>query len=103
MFTACAVALATFATLNAFAVVLAWSIGSIASTIWQCVPIEASWNNTITDKVCVNSDASWYQYGIINIVTDVMILALPIRPILKLQLHKREKLALLGVFALGAL
>lgn len=85
------------------AIVLAWSVGSVASTIWQCVPIEASWNNAITNKVCVNSDASWYQYGIINILTDVMILALPVRSIMKLQLHRRERFALLGIFALGAL
>lgn len=39
----------------------------------------------------------------INIVSDVTILALPIRQILKLQLSWRDKLGLMGVFLMGSL
>lgn len=85
------------------AIVACWSIGSIVSTILQCIPIEASWNTSTQDKVCTNSDAAWYQYGILNILTDAMILALPIFPILKLQLGRREKIGLLFVFLIGAM
>ncbi|KAH8651164.1 hypothetical protein BX600DRAFT_516754 [Xylariales sp. PMI_506] len=78
-----------------------WSIGSVASTIWQCVPIAAAWDASITEKGCVNSDASWYQYGITNILTDVMIFAMPVRPVMKLKLRHEDKLGIIGIFSLG--
>lgn len=91
------------ATYVILAIVGCWSIGSIVATICQCIPIQASWDSSIIDKTCINSDAAWYQYGIINILTDVAILLLPIKPILELELRHRERLGVLGVFSLGFL
>ena len=39
----------------------------------------------------------------INIASDVTILALPIRQIMKLQLSLHNKLGLIGVFLMGSL
>lgn len=91
------------ATYVILAIVGCWSIGSIVATICQCIPVQASWDSSITDKTCINSDAAWYQYGIMNILTDVAILLLPIKPILELELRHRERLGVLGVFSLGFL
>ncbi|TKA50093.1 hypothetical protein B0A49_12119, partial [Cryomyces minteri] len=60
------------------------------------------WDKTIRDKHCVNSAAFWISYSVLNIATDLFILALPIRQIVGLHLPRADKLALLGVFLLGA-
>ena len=80
-----------------------WSIASIAATIFQCIPVDAVWDKAIKDPICIDSNAAWYQYAIINIATDVLIFALPVREVSRLILPTREKVGLWIVFLLGAL
>ncbi len=91
--------LASFAVLF---VVVGYGIGGIAATIWQCVPIRGAWDKSTT-ATCINSDIFWVAYAVLNIVTDVMVMALPIVPIMKLQLKLRDRILLCGVFTLGGL
>lgn len=84
------------------AIIVSWSIGAIFATIFQCVPIEGAWNPTI-DAVCIKTDQFWIAYAVGNILTDVMVLALPIPPIMGLQLRLRDRLLLCGVFLMGSL
>lgn len=83
-------------------IVAGWSIGAIAATIWQCVPIPGSWDKSIEAK-CIDSSAFWTAYAVGNIFTDALVLCLPIPQILKLQLSVRERVMLCGVFLLGGL
>jgi len=83
-------------------VVVAFTTGATFATIFQCVPIAASWDKSV-EAECTDSTAFWYAWCIINIVTDVAILALPVREVWQLQLPSREKIGLLAVFSLGAL
>jgi hypothetical protein len=68
----------------------------------QCVPIAASWDNSIHAQ-CINKGVFWIAFAIMNILTDVLVLALPIPQIFRLHLKLREKLMLSGVFLLGGL
>ncbi|KAM0268244.1 hypothetical protein ACHAQH_010021 [Verticillium albo-atrum] len=81
-------------------IIVAWSIGGVGATIWQCVPIQGAWNKTIEAK-CIDSNKFWIAYAVMNILTDVMVLVLPIPSIMALQLGKRDKLLLCGIFMLG--
>ena len=85
------------------AVVISWAIGSVAATIFQCVPVAAFWDKSIKDPRCINSDVFWYSYGITNIVTDAIIFALPMREVALLHLPRREKIGIMLVFLMGAL
>ena len=84
------------------AIVVCFTLGATVATILQCIPIAASWDKSIHAR-CTDSIAFWLAWCVINIVTDVAILALPVREVLHLQLPRREKLGLLAVFSLGAL
>ncbi len=75
----------------------------IFATIFQCLPVRAIWDKTVHHPKCINSKAFWFSYAMINIASDVTILALPIRQILKLQLSWKDKLGLMGVFLMGSL
>ncbi|EGD85577.2 uncharacterized protein TERG_01848 [Trichophyton rubrum CBS 118892] len=77
-------------------------IAFIPPTIWQCSPVEAYWDRSIP-HTCLSSFPNWLSYAIINITTDVILLVLPVQQILRLQLTKRDKIALILVFLLGSL
>lgn len=53
------------------------------------------------EGTCVNESAAWFSIAIINIVTDLMIIALPMPVISRLKLAKKQKRLLIGVFAFG--
>ncbi|KAF2125243.1 hypothetical protein P153DRAFT_378743 [Dothidotthia symphoricarpi CBS 119687] len=85
---------------STLAIVLGSGVATIFATIFQCVPIERSWNKTIEGS-CIDSSKFWLANAILNISTDVIVLALPIREIFKLQLKLQEKIMLCSVFLLG--
>ncbi|EEQ34991.1 uncharacterized protein MCYG_07810 [Microsporum canis CBS 113480] len=76
-------------------------IAFIPPTIWQCSPVAAYWDRSIP-HTCLSSFPNWLSYAIINITTDVILLILPVQQILRLQLTKRDKIALILVFLLGS-
>ncbi|KAF4214767.1 hypothetical protein CNMCM8980_000075 [Aspergillus fumigatiaffinis] len=79
----------------------AWGVAYILVTIFQCTPVNAYWDKTITQKTCVNSKAQWLSYAVINIVCDVAILALPVYPVSQLHLARGKKIPLAAMFGLG--
>ncbi|KAL8962833.1 MAG: hypothetical protein Q9193_000822 [Seirophora villosa] len=81
-------------------IVVAFTIGSTMATVLQCVPIAASWDKNI-DATCTNKAVFWYAFAVINILTDAIILFLPVREILRLHLDRRERIGLLALFSLG--
>lgn len=83
-------------------IVVGYGIGGIGATIWQCVPIEGAWLQLPGEK-CIDSGMFWVAYAVLNILTDFMVLALPIGPIMRLQLSWRDRFLLCGVFTLGGL
>lgn len=85
------------------AIIAAWTVASVLATTFQCVPIEASWNDDIKAKQCVDKDSWWYAFAGINTVTDFLIAILPIPPVGHLKLSKRDRIGLFCVFGVGAL
>lgn len=86
----------------ALAIVISSGIATTFATIFQCVPFEKSWNKKLPGK-CIDSSMFWMANAVLNITTDVMVLALPIREVFKLHLKLQEKLLLCGIFMLGGL
>lgn len=79
----------------------AYNITFMICSIAQCLPIESRWNPKIA-SVCVNYYAVVVTSGVINILTDVIILAMPIPMIHQLHIPGRKKHMLSAVFATGA-
>ncbi|KAH0492027.1 hypothetical protein TgHK011_003424 [Trichoderma gracile] len=71
------------------------------TTIFQCTPVQYSWDKTISGT-CINIKAFWYGQSGWNTLMDVVVLVLPIPVILKLQMNRRAKISILAVFVLGA-
>ncbi|EPS41737.1 hypothetical protein H072_4340 [Dactylellina haptotyla CBS 200.50] len=72
---------------------------SLGTIIFQCTPIDY-WNDPIFAK-CIDRSASFIAGGVLIVVTDVMVLLLPIPIIWKLKLPIRSRLGVIGIFSLG--
>lgn len=83
----------------------------ILVTIFQCRPTSAWWNRFNPShplqpdqyKCTVDSVKFFYGNAIPTIVTDVLMLALPLPYIAKLQLPRGQKWGLAGIFLVGIL
>ncbi|KAG7416557.1 Satratoxin biosynthesis SC1 cluster protein 4 [Fusarium oxysporum f. sp. raphani] len=69
--------------------------------IFQCRPIASIWDRNLEPK-CINLPALGYAGAITSIVEDIVILILPIPELLKLQLNRGKKIALLLMFSIGS-
>lgn len=69
----------------------------------QCLPIAFNWDPTIRGGRCVDRRVLFISTAVFNIVTDLLILGLPLWVFSSLKIPKRTKIALLFVFLLGFL
>jgi hypothetical protein len=83
------------------AVVISYTIWTVFSSIFMCVPVRAFWSHE--KATCLNQFAVWFTNAAINILTDFAIILLPIPVIQKLNLGKRQKIGLISIFAVGGL
>lgn len=84
-------------------VTVGYSIGGIFSSLFACTPVSMSWDVTITSGHCINKGAFYVANGILNAVTDLAVLALPIPIIWKLSLGRKQKIILSALFIAGSL
>ncbi|KAG8161324.1 hypothetical protein KVR01_009588 [Diaporthe batatas] len=83
------------------AVVVAWGIALYFVFLFQCSPVRKAWTPSVEGH-CI--EYNWIQIGnaVPNIITDVVILCMPIPLVLKLHITVYQKFALCLTFSLGA-
>ncbi|KAF9889398.1 hypothetical protein FE257_007299 [Aspergillus nanangensis] len=74
---------------------------TILSAWLNCIPVAKFWDTSIKG-FCLDKTALWFSNSAIHIFTDILILIYPMPVLKNLQIPKRQKIALMGVFALGA-
>jgi hypothetical protein len=80
--------------------------GSFAFTvvsIFQCRPLSYVWNKNLHGGKCIDFNSATWANGAINILQDLIIIALPIPEVRKLQLGRKKKIGLYIMFGLGGL
>ncbi|KAH7216979.1 uncharacterized protein BKA55DRAFT_585241 [Fusarium redolens] len=80
--------------------VTCWSLSQIFLNTFMCVPIASFWDVTIKGT-CILNKSSFYVGAAGNILTDILIMALPIPVLRSLKLGRRQKWILMSVFCLG--
>ncbi|CAN9387274.1 unnamed protein product [Alternaria alternata] len=73
------------------------------ATVFQCTPIAAFWDKTISGARCFKNEPWWISYATVQITTDFMLLAMPFRRIIGLSMGRAEKLGVALVFGTGGL
>jgi hypothetical protein len=71
--------------------------------IFSCNPRELAWNKFIDHGTCFNTEGLIVAAGAVNVLSDFVILFLPIFSIWKLQMETKQKLQLTAVFGFGLL
>ena len=72
------------------------------AVVFSCYPVAKFWNPTL-EGTCEQQTRFWYSNPLLNLLTDVWLLILPIPVIRQLQLPKKQKLGLVVIFALGGM
>ncbi|KAF3013037.1 hypothetical protein E8E14_009560 [Neopestalotiopsis sp. 37M] len=70
--------------------------------IFACNPVQRGWDVTITTGSCINRPALYIATAGLGIFTDIVLLAIPIPVILRLQMPSTEKILTLFVFVVGS-
>ncbi|KAG8162374.1 hypothetical protein KVR01_008139 [Diaporthe batatas] len=84
------------------AAVVAWMASVVLETFLLCRPLAYNWDASV-DGVCGNRNAVFVIAGVTNMVTDFMVLIVPVPCILKLQMPVGQRIGLLLVFGMGVL
>lgn len=83
-------------------IVWGWGLSVALEAFLLCTPFESTWNQTIPGH-CGNRTAAFIAAGVLNLLTDILVLSLPVTHIWKLQLRIGQKAGLIMVFSLGLL
>lgn len=75
----------------------------VLCTLLICQPIESNWNLDMPGRHCGSQKMVFGVYGVMSLITDVMVLALPIPSLLGLKLPMLRKVGLVTTFAVGFL
>lgn len=87
----CSIVLAALATYGTWAVI---------SGFLNCIPVAKFWDPSIRGY-CLDSEALWFSNASMHILTDIAILIIPIPALKGLRLPLRQRVGIIGIFALG--
>ncbi|KAI9804374.1 MAG: hypothetical protein M1826_004870 [Phylliscum demangeonii] len=79
---------------------VAYSVAAIATVIFQCSPRRRYWIKALPGS-CINTLTFYKISGTINMLSDIAIFLLPLPMVWKVRLPRRQKLAIIGVLAIG--
>ena len=77
-------------------------LANLPVEIWPCVPRSKLWTPTEPGH-CIKNEEVFVAGGTINVVSDFMILLLPIVEVWRLHMSKERKIGVSAVFATGLL
>lgn len=82
---------------------LAFYTSVLFMTIFRCIPQDKIWNPEHVGGQCIDFNVAYLASGAVNIISDFLILLLPMLAIWRLQLASKRKLGISAVFATGLL
>ncbi|ODM19943.1 hypothetical protein SI65_04929 [Aspergillus cristatus] len=72
----------------------------VLSAFLNCIPVAKFWDPSI-EGYCLSQKGLWFSNAAIHIATDLAILVIPVPALVALELPRRQKVALIAIFALG--
>lgn len=80
---------------------IVWWIAVILVTFLQCTPLNGMWELFTVKTTCMDKLGLFIGNAIPNLSIDVLILALPLYEVARLQMTKLKKTGILAIFLLG--
>jgi hypothetical protein len=86
------------------AIIVANGIAGVITSFASCRPFSSRWTQmAYADKYCIDTVAYWRWISFPNIITDLVMLVLPLPVIWSLRLAKKDRLALVAIFCCGSM
>ena len=82
--------------------IFSYTTAATFTFIFQCIPVNALWRPSISHR-CIAVGPALTAMGSLNIITDAVILGLPLPLLWKLNTTNVQKLQLMGIFLTGGL
>ncbi|KAI1758658.1 hypothetical protein GGR53DRAFT_516366 [Hypoxylon sp. FL1150] len=86
-----------------YGLIILWAMAAILSAFLLCHPFEFNWDKSIGGGVCGNPMVSWVVTGVLNMISDLIILIMPMPYLLGLKLSWPKRLGLAATFGIGIL
>ena len=83
-------------------IVILWALHIVLETFLICRPLAMNWDATVKGH-CGNRNVMFVFAGASNMVTDLMVLLLPVRTIWHLNMPMLRRLGVISIFCLGTL
>ncbi|KAI5840097.1 hypothetical protein DFP73DRAFT_197025 [Morchella snyderi] len=80
---------------------VALTVSIFFADFFQCSPINYIWDKSIEGGKCIDTKAFFISSAALNIVSDFVVLLLPIPMVWKLKINMKKKIALISLFSLG--
>ncbi|KAK4501881.1 hypothetical protein PRZ48_007690 [Zasmidium cellare] len=82
---------------------LCYGIAFVLVSVFQCWPISFAWTHWHGETVgrCNNINAQGWASAAFNVILDIIVLALPMPMLWKMQLNKRKKFLVMLMFGVG--
>ncbi|KAI6906801.1 hypothetical protein KC318_g5235 [Hortaea werneckii] len=81
-------------------IIVAQFVSTVVVVGTQCIPMATYWDPTI-EGTCININDFFYSTNIFTIITDIMIIGLPIATLWKLNCPRAQKYGIMLAFLLG--
>ena len=81
-----------------------WTLAFLLAEIFVCgLHPGVLWSPDATTQSCANQNMLLLWFAITDVIGDIAVLSMPYPCIVKLQMNKKEKVGISGVFLLGTL
>jgi hypothetical protein len=84
-------------------IIVVWALTTTLMGFLMCRPFAFNWNPTLPDGHCGNQVLSYQVTGALNLITDLVVLVLPMQYLYSLNLALYKKIVLMVSFAVGIL
>ncbi|KAI9681158.1 MAG: hypothetical protein M1817_002440 [Caeruleum heppii] len=82
---------------------IAIQVSTAFVTMLNCIPIRAAWDKTIPNARCLDPRTIYKGVAATSIVTDAIVLVIPLPLIWRLRIHTHQKTALSFIFGIASL
>jgi hypothetical protein len=82
------------------ALIIMWNMADIIAALLICQPLARNWDFTLPGT-CGSQLTFYFAMGLVNLITDAVIIVLPMPYIYNLRLARREKLVVMALLSIG--
>jgi hypothetical protein len=82
--------------------VIGYNIVLMCLLLFPCTPLKKTWDVSIIEGSCIDRTPVFMATAVLNMITGILLLVLPIPMVIKLQMPRAQKLGVICAFGVGS-